>query len=100
MTFPATTVDATIINVFGQDVTYTPDGGSPIVIKAYFQSPDVSPESGELEILMQGPRVHCKTVDVPSPSQLDQFIVDGVTYQVSDIQKDEGALVQLHLEKV
>lgn len=100
MTFPIATVDAAIISVLGEDITYTPNGGGATSIKAYWQSPNESPDTGEMEFELQGPRVHCLNSDVPNPSHLDQFTYSGVTYQVREIIKDEGALTELMLERV
>ena len=91
-------VDAAVINVFGEDITYTPDGGAPTVIKAFFQSPDTLPESGvDINFESIGPQVYVKDADVPSPGHLDTVTVRGIVYTVKQVERDESSLRILHL---
>lgn len=91
-------VDSAAVDAFGEDITYTPDGGSPTVITGFFQSPDTIPESGtDINFESIGPQVTCKAVDVPTPGHLDTVLVRGVTYTVKQVEVDESSLVVLHL---
>ena len=91
-------VDTAAVNAFGEDVTYTPSGGGPTVVKGFFQSPDVSPESGiDINFESTGPQVILKAADAPNPSHLDTVIVRSITYTVKQVEIDESSLVILHL---
>ena len=91
-------VDAAAVSAFGEDITYTPDGGGPTVIKAIFQSPDTIPDSGtDINFESIDPQVICKSVDVPTPSHLDTVLVRTITYTVKQVEVDESSLVILHL---
>jgi hypothetical protein len=92
------TVDTATVNAFGEDITYTPNGGGATIIKAIFQSPDVIPEAGvDITFESVGPRVVCKAVDVPTPGHLDTVLARGITYTVKQVEVDESSLVILHL---
>ena len=89
--------DAAVIAAMGETVTYTPNGGGPVVITALFQSPDTEPDTQEINIESTGPMVTCLNTDVPSPSHLDTFTIRGQLYTVKRIEVDESAIVVLHL---
>ena len=93
-------IDAALIKVFGETITYTPDGGSDASITGFFQEPDVLPPGNELEILTQGPMVTVLKEDVPTPSQQDTILRAGQLYQVKSFEIDEGELVGLQLEEL
>lgn len=89
--------DAAVIAAMGESVTYTPDGGSPVVITALFQAPDTEPDTQEINIESIGPVVTCLNTDVPSPTHDDTFNIRGQLYTVKRIEIDESALVVCHL---
>lgn len=91
-------VDSAAVKAFGEDVTYTPSGGGPTVIKGFFQSPDTIPESGDdFGFEATGPIVTVKAADVPTPGHLDTFLIRGITYTVKRVEVDESSLVVCHL---
>ena len=91
-------VDSAVINVFGEDITYTPDGGAHIVVKGFFQSPDTIPESGvDISFESIGPQVYVKDTDVPTPGHSDTVVIRGITYTVKQVERDESSLIILHL---
>lgn len=91
--------DAAVIVAMGETVTYLPDGGSSVDFVAFFQAPDVEPDTQEINFESMGPMVTCLNTDVPSPSHADTFTIRGQLYTVKQIEQDESALVVMHLLK-
>lgn len=91
------TADASIIDTFGEDVTYTPDGGAPVVIKGFFQAPDEQPDTFDVEIQGTAPQVTVHSDDAATPTQQDLFTIRSVNYTVKQFEVDESALVVFHL---
>lgn len=91
------TADAAIISTFGEDVTYTPDGGAAVVIKALFQNPDEQPDTFDVEFQGNGPQLTTHNDDTPTPTQGDLFTVRGVDYTVKQFEVDESAMCVFHL---
>lgn len=89
--------DAAVIAVMGETVTYTPNGGGPVAITAFFQAPDVEVDTQDINFESMGPMVTCLNTDVPSPNHLDTFTIRGQLYTVKSIEQDERALVICHL---
>ena len=89
--------DAAVIEVMGETVTYTPDGGSSVSITAFFQAPDVEPDTQDINFDSMGPMVTCLDTDTPSPSHLDTFTIRAQLYTVKRIEQDESALVIFEL---
>lgn len=94
-----TQIDAQLIKVFGETVTYTPSGGSAASILGFFQEPDELPPGGDIEIVTQGPMITVLKTDVPTPTQLDTILRSGQLYSVKDFEIDEAGLVGLQLEE-
>lgn len=94
-------VDAAVIAVVGEALTYTPNGGSATPITGLFQEPDETPESGELRFTTSGPIAFVLKADVPNPTKLDTLVRDfnSQNYQVKDFEIDEGGLIVLELEE-
>ena len=91
------TADASIVATFGEDVTYTPDGGAPAVIKGFFQSPDNQPDTFDIEFEGTDPQVITLSSDTPAPGHGDTFIIRSVSYTVKQVEVDESVLVVFHL---
>lgn len=89
--------DAAVIAVMGETVSYLSNGGSSVDFIALFQAPDTEPDTQEINFESTGPMVTCLKSDVPSPSHQDTFRIRETPYQVKRIEKDESALVVLHL---
>ncbi len=86
------TADASIISTFGEDVTYTPDGGAPVVIKGFFQNPDERPDTFDVEFEGNDPQVTTLSSDTPVPTQQDTFLIRTILYNVKQVEIDESVL--------
>ena len=91
------TTDAALIAFYGEDVTYTPNGGGAVVVKGFFQSPDDEPDTVEIEFIATSPMVTLLNTDATAPHKGDTFTIRGVSYSVKDFETDESALVVFHL---
>jgi len=101
------TVDSSIIELFGETITYDPDGATPsFTLNGFFQSPEIdtgiSPTEVEFEI--SGPVVFVIYSELiasgpPPPPILhaDVVTIRSVAYTIVDIEQDESAIVVLHL---
>lgn len=89
--------DAAVINVMGENVSYTPFGMALVVVLAFFQAPDEEPDTQDLQFIATGPQVTLLESDAPAPNKGDLFTVRGQTYTVKDFETDESALVVFHL---
>lgn len=89
--------DAAVIALLGEDVTYTPNGGSSVVVKGFFQKPDEEPDTQELEFLAQAPQIILLATDATAPHKGDTFTIRGQNYSVKDFEIDEENLVVFHL---
>lgn len=87
------TADASVIQTFGEDVTYTPIAtGVPVVIKALFQMPDQRPDTFDVEFQGNDPQATTLSSDTPAPNQADLFTIRGVDYTVKQFEIDESVL--------
>lgn len=95
-------VDAAVLNVVGEALTYTPFGGSATPVTGLFQEPDIRPESLTVEFTTSGPIAFVNRSDAPTPSKQDLLTRDatGQAYQVKDFELDEGAITVLDLEEI
>lgn len=89
--------DAALINFYGEDVTYTPNGSGAVVVKGFYQSPDDEPDTQELDFIATSPQVTLLNTDAPAPHKGDAFTIRGVAYSVKDFETDESALVVFHI---
>jgi hypothetical protein len=89
--------DAAIVNVLGEDVTYTPNGGGAVVVKGFFQSPDDEPDTADLDFIANEPQVILQSADATAPNKADLFTIRGQNYRVKDFEQDEENLVVFHL---
>ena len=93
-------IDVIAINGVGENVSFTPFGGSLVVITALFQAPDEATDGGDIPIEAVAPMVTVKNTDATAPDKRDLFTIRGVAYTVKRIEQDEGALVVYHLLEV
>lgn len=91
------TTDAAVIDFMGEDVTYTPNAGAPVVVKGFYQAPDDEPDTQDLNFIATGPIVTLLNTDATAPHKGDLFTIRGVDYTVKDFETDESALVVFHL---
>ena len=92
--------DAAVIGLYGEDVTYTPNAGAPVVVKGFFQSPDEEPDTDDLQFISIAPQVILLNSVATDPHKGDLFTIRGVAYSVKDFETDEQALVVFHLLEV
>ena len=87
------TTDAAIIDFYGEDVTYTPNAGAPVVVLGFYQAPDTEPDTQDLQFIATGPMVTVLNSVAPAPNKGDLFTIRGVDYTVKDFETDESSLV-------
>lgn len=86
---------------FGEQVTYTPDGGSATTIIGIFDDPQASRNASEmLEVTIPSPRLVCRTADVPNAADGDELTARGVDYIVRVVLTDGTGVTTLILEEV
>lgn len=85
--------DAAVINFYGEDVTYTPNAGAPVVVKGFFQDPDDEPDTQDIEFIANSPQVRLLASVAPAPHKGDTFVIRGISYSVKDFETDEENLV-------
>jgi hypothetical protein len=96
MTFRALT-DAALgvcMRTFGEDVTYTPQGGAPVTVAGVFRDEwvEIDPET-RAKISTQVPNLGIRLSDFAvKPKQRDTLVRSGTTYAVNDVREDgEGS---------
>lgn len=95
-------VDASVIAAFSEDFVYTPDGGSPLTVSAFFQNPEIETDSGDATVMVRAPQILVQAAYFSSPiGRADTFqrSADGVTYVTRHVEPDEGSLLLVYLEK-
>lgn len=96
-----TDIERTILLAdFGQNVTYTVQGGQAATIRAIFDN-DFSEISagGDVSFAMQQPRLMCRTSDVVNCTEGDTFVVSGTTYLSRIVQDDGTGMTMIVLER-
>lgn len=91
--------DASVIGLYGEDVTYTPNAGAPVVVKGFFQDPDDEPDTADLDFIANTPQVILLASDATAPHKGDTFTIRTVDYSVKDFEQDEESLVVFHLRE-
>jgi hypothetical protein len=87
-------LNATVVGTFGRDVLYTPQTGSPFIIRAIFESTRETEEKspGVYAALF----VQLSSLAAP-PERGDEVTVDAVLYKVFDIEADTSGAAVLRL---
>lgn len=73
-----------VVETLGEDVTYTPAGGTGAAIRGIF----ADPPREVLVIESHAPEIACVDDDVPAVEQGDAFIIRGATYKVKSVRHD------------
>jgi len=89
--------DAALIDFYGEDVTYTPNGGGAVVVQGFFQSPEDEPDTQDLNFIATSPQVTLLNTDATDPHKGDLFTIRGQDYTVKEYETDESTLVVFHL---
>ena len=74
-------VDASFEHL-GVAAVYTPDGGTPVDIRAIAKRPDEIVGFGDTRIHSETALFDVRVSEVPAPRPGDTLIVDGVTYAI------------------
>jgi hypothetical protein len=88
---------------FGEEITYTPDGGSPVTIRAIvdMEFEQVDPATGAI-VSSNQPMIGIKDSDLAAtPAPGDTCIVRGTEYKVIERREDgqSGTRLMLHLNE-
>lgn len=92
----------TTIGAFGQPVTYTPSGGSPITINGVFDAAhsEVGMGSHVPGVSSVSPRLGIRLADLPAkPKKGDLVAIGATTYRVIDSEEDGDGGSTLRLQK-
>lgn len=85
---------------FGQDVTYTVQGGQAATIRAIFDNQFIQVDSGgSVGFAIQQPKLTVRTQDVVNCTEGDTFVVSGTTYISRVVQDDGTGMTEIVLEK-
>lgn len=96
-------MDRACLKSMGVAIQYVPALGAAVDLEhAIFDASYIRVDAGQAGVSSATPMVFVRLSDLPSdPAQDDpNVIVDGVTYQVTEIQKDGQGGVRLILHKV
>jgi hypothetical protein len=88
-----------MLSDFGVDCTYTPEGGSPIVIKCILLNDYYSVETGTVAVEVNQPMAVIRTADAPSIAHGDTMVIDAKTHKVVNIRPDGTGISEIQLEE-
>lgn len=93
---------ATFRDTFGEDVTYTRAGGSPVVLQAIVDLPSLRVEGlAEIDLVTTDPSLQCAVADLPAGYDAgDAVAARGVSYIVKGPPMPDGfGMVRLALKR-
>ena len=82
---------------FAHAATYTPDGGSPIIVNGIFDNEYFDEVGGRVGVEGSTPAFHC--ADISGVAQGDALTVNGTAYKVINVQPDGTGLTTLYLQE-
>ena len=88
-----------MLSDFGVDATYTPFGGSPVVIKAIFLNEYYAVEAGSVGMEMSQPMIVIRTADAPALAHGDTFVIESVTYKAVNVRPDGTGMTEVAMEE-
>lgn len=89
-----------LLTDFGQEVTYTVQGGSAVSITGIFDNDYSEIDSGGMVgFAMQQPRLTVRTSDVQNCTEGDTFVISGTTYLSRVVQDDGTGITVVVLER-
>lgn len=103
MTFSDLAEDAlgVCMDALGDDVTYTPAGGSATAIRGIFSETSERFDGTGVPIRMDRPNLGVRLSDLgQAPKRGDSVSVRGTAYKVSEIEKDGEGGATLYLQLV
>ena len=83
----------------GTSVTYTPAGGSPSSINVIFNNEFNLVDVGEVGVESTIPVITCKTTDVASIEQGDDFTINSTNYKAVIVRPDGTGVTEVQLEE-
>jgi hypothetical protein len=88
-----------MLNDFGVNCTYTPDGGASIVIKTILLNDYYAVDSGSVAVEMNQPIAVIRTADAAAISHNDTMVIESITYRVVNIRPDGTGISEIQLEQ-
>jgi hypothetical protein len=86
---------------FAVNATYSPVGGSSVIIKGIFDNEFYEADAGgSVTFAIEQPRFTCTSSDVASAVEGDGIVISGVSYTINVVQRDGTGVTTLVLEKV
>jgi len=87
-------------DVFGEEITYTPTGGSASTIEGIFDNEtQLEDVGGEVEFVVGRPRIMVRESDTPNAKAGDSVVINSVSYEVTYVLGDGLGMRQLFLEE-
>lgn len=89
-----------LLEELGDDVVYTPDGGSPVTIKAYIDLTAEVFEIGTGIVIGIEPMGEARTSDLTGTltDEADTVLFDGTTYTIKEPLPDGTGMTKFRLE--
>ena len=88
------TLNTAVLGAFGREVTYSPQSGEPLNVRAIVQAGRRSEESAPGTYVL----LFLRLADLPKPPERgDEAQIDGATYKVFEIEADGEGGVKLAL---
>ena len=88
-----------MLNDFGVNCTYTPDGGAPVVILTILLNDYYAVETGTVSVEVNQPIAVIRTADAAAISHNDIMVIEGITYKVVNIRPDGTGISEIQLEQ-
>lgn len=88
-------------DTFGESVTYTKSGGSPLEVRAVVLTPALLVQGlAEIDVVTANTEIHCAVADLPAGyGEGDAVVVRGVGYRVRAPMPDGHGMVRMPLLK-
>ena len=84
---------------FGLEATYTPSGGSPVLIPVIFDKEDIGVDAtGEVVVESRHPKAIALSSDVSNADHEATLEIDSVVYSVVGVHLDGQGMTELILE--
>jgi hypothetical protein len=85
---------------FGSAATYTPSGGSAVIVNGVFDREYFAADAGgSVSVAIEQPRFICRTSDIPSAAEGGSLVVNSTTYTIKVVEADGTGVTNLVLEQ-